>query len=80
MLMALACCHILPETVSSYDIAKAKNDAEHGHSHRLLAGDHNHGSDDDDVHGGEVPVPYLLFLAGFWGMQLLDQVVFKKID
>ena len=69
MIMALACCHILPETVSSYAIAKAKHDAEHGHHHRLLAGDHDSKSGE---HGGEVPTPYLLFLAGFWGMQLLD--------
>lgn len=80
MITALAVCHILPETVSSYDIAYAIHEAEHAKEHahrlRLLAA----ATGVDVEHGGKFPTPYVLFLIGFWVMQLLDQVIFKKID
>lgn len=77
--MTMALVHILPETVTSYQNYIKAHEAEHGHDHRLrilAAGN----KEDDNAHGGEFPTAYVLFLVGFWIMQLLDQVIFKKID
>ena len=84
--MTMALCHILPETVTRYEnVMKAHEEEEDGHDHRLLrilAGvvKPADAPKEEEDHGGSFPTAYILFLLGFWIMQLLDQVAFKQID
>ena len=81
MLMTMALCHILPETVTSYqNVMKARASGGDDHDHRrLLAGEEVKEAGGED-HGGKFPTAYILVLVGFWIMQFLDQVAFKKVD
>lgn len=76
--MTLAICHILPETVSSYTAIMNTTTVEDNDQRILLSG--QTGKPGQIMEGGKFPTPYILFLAGFWLMQFLDQVAFKKVD
>lgn len=67
MLMTMALCHILPETITSYENVMKSSHSEEGHDHRLLAAD-DHGVEEEGDHGGKFPTAYVFFLVGFWIM------------
>lgn len=77
----MALCHILPETVTSYEnVMKSAGKSEEGHDHRRILAETKPGVEEADDHGGKFPTAYILVLIGFWIMQFLDQVAFKKAD
>eukprot|EP00356_Strombidium_inclinatum_P011728 CAMPEP_0170490094 /NCGR_PEP_ID=MMETSP0208-20121228/8362_1 /TAXON_ID=197538 /ORGANISM="Strombidium inclinatum, Strain S3" /LENGTH=102 /DNA_ID=CAMNT_0010765329 /DNA_START=102 /DNA_END=410 /DNA_ORIENTATION=- len=83
MLLALAICHILPEANESYEEIVAEEELHEEHRRRILSeddhDDHDDHEEEEHGHGHAFPLPFVLFMAGFLLLLLLDQVLFKQL-
>lgn len=76
MLLTISLVHIMPEALAMYTEyleEHEKEEAGEAHDdHRLLEEEEK-----EEEHGAAFPLPYVIFLAGFMLMLVLDQVIFK---